>query len=320
MSQQFLPKTNSSLKQDCIAISLFCCLLFFSRHLAFEKITTHFLGGSTHDAGLYVWLMKHNWRDLWQLSWFDTRAFYPYGYSLAWSDNFILPSLLALPFVSIGASEVLAYNLILFIAQLLNGFFSYKVSSKLGASTPSAIGAGAAIMLLGVLTWNLGHPQLQFIFFAPLAILAFLKFLSSRNFASSILSGICVFLCFLTTVYYSIFCSLALLFFIALIYLLRPKALKTKDLLNLTSASLIALLILIPFALPYFSVREAFGAKKLYESFYFAANFLSYFSASPENRLYANSLSISHAEAHLFAGFILIAITASAFLRTFLIP
>ena len=320
MSQSFLPSYKNSFKRDLLAGVFLLGLLYLARCLAFSKFNSHYIGGSTHDAGLYIWLMKHNWRDLWELPWFDTRAFYPYGNALAWSDNFILPSLLAKPLLLLGLSETFAYNSILLAAQLLNGFISYKLLIRFGANTINSIGGGAAIMLLGVLTWNLGHPQLQFIFFIPLSILFFLNFLDKRNFISGFFSGFCIFLCFISTVYYAIFSCLLIGVLLVATILQRPKAIKPKELLHYVLGVCLGLLPLIPFALPYLPVREVFGARKLYEPYYFSADFLSYFSASPRNRLYSAWAKFSHAEAYLFAGFTLLIALGSAFIRTFYLP
>ena len=64
MTQGFLPAYKFSIKRDALAMLALIVLLVLARHLAFSKISSHYIGGSTHDAGLYIWLMKHNWRDL----------------------------------------------------------------------------------------------------------------------------------------------------------------------------------------------------------------------------------------------------------------
>src|SRR5690606_29944065 len=64
------------------------------RFSALLHISTHYIGGFQGDAGLYSWLTNLNSQNF-LFPWFETNGFYPYGYSLAWSDNFILPSLLA---------------------------------------------------------------------------------------------------------------------------------------------------------------------------------------------------------------------------------
>jgi hypothetical protein len=115
----FLLIYRSSARQEAQALALLAAILCLFRLPALVELGSAYLGGAQGDGGLYIWLVKSNLRDLGVLPWFNTFAFYPYSQSLAWSDNFILPSLGVGALLLSGLPFILCYNLILLLASLL---------------------------------------------------------------------------------------------------------------------------------------------------------------------------------------------------------
>src|SRR5262249_26811995 len=149
-----------------------------------------YIGGAQRDAGLYSWLMEINARDLLRMPWFSTKAFYPYAHSLAFSDNFIFPSLVASPFLEIGVPPGLVFNLIILCAELLTGYGTFRVAYALTADFASSLIAGSGFIAFAYFTAHLGHPQLQFAFFFPYFVLAFLSFFARPSYGRAFLSGL----------------------------------------------------------------------------------------------------------------------------------
>lgn len=297
-----------------IALAMLFVLVLF-RYRAISVLNTHFIGGFEGDAGLYIWLMKHNLRDLISLPWFNTRAFYPYTQSLAWSDNFILPSILALPFVELGIKLPLIYNLIILFAEFLNGYVTYRLCFLLcGFTLPSFI-AGAAFMSLAYFGENLGHPQLQFAFWIPLALICFFRFLERPNILYSFLLGLIVFFTFLTTVYFSIFIIVAIKALLLAVIIIRPRQFRLADYIKLSLGPLIGFSPIVFFVGPYLAVRETFGERAIYEAYYFSATALSYVSSSSHSIVYGWSHTLSHVEAHLFPGLLVLGLSYLGFRR-----
>ncbi len=311
----FLLQPKCAISQEMLVAGGLLLALFAFRFRALLHLNSLFLGGSEGDAGLYIWLMQSNIRDLFSVPWFNTQAFYPYTKTLAWSDNFILPALVAKPLLMLGLSLPLAYNLILLCAQFLNGFATYRLSATLTGKAFPAFVVGALFMNYSTLSGNLGHPQLQFIFWLPLSISALYGFFAAPRLSCAMRIGFLLFLSFLCTVYYTIFTAISLLALLLTTLILRPRQFSRRDLCKLTGGVLLGALPVIPFALPYFATRSVFGEREIYEAYYFSATALSYLSAAPFNLLYGATANWSHAEANLFPGFALLVLVAATFPR-----
>ena len=314
-SADFLLKTKRPPSHEFLVLAgMLACLVVF-RFQALRHINSLFLGGSEGDAGLYIWLVQSNVRDLFTLPWFNTQAFYPYTQSLAWSDNFILPALLAKPLLWLGLSLPLSYNLLLLLAYVLNGYATYHLCVKLTGKPFAAFVMGVLFMNYSTLTGNLGHPQLQFIFWLPLCISALYDFFAAPRLAAALRIGFLLFLSFLCTVYYTLFSAIAVIALIGCTLLLRPRQFTRRDLALLGSGIALGALPALPFVLPYLSVRSVFGEREIYEAYYFSASALSYLSAGPLSFLYKGTAPWSHAEANLFPGFAVLVLVVAAFPR-----
>lgn len=274
------------------------------RWSALDLLSTAYIGGAEQDAGLYIWLTENN------VSWFEgdlagrlfeTNSFYPYGRGLAWSDNYLLPSLIAWPFLRFGFSLPLAWNLISLAVLFLNGWCTSYVSLRLTGRTVASIAAGMLFVSYQSLHGHVGHPQLQWAFYIPLGALFFLKAMKAPTPSAGILLGLLVTATFLTTVYYSLF--IVLLCIALWVPLLVARTHQTiKATRTLLWSLPLGLLPLSPFLPPYLEVKDTFGKRGLHESYSFAASLISYLSASPFNNLYGDTSKWSHSEAQLFPG------------------
>lgn len=301
-NKSYLPDYHLNLKQNIIAIFLFSALLFAYRYLTFFKIQTHYLGTPDADAGLYVWLFKTNLRDLFELLWFNTKAFYPYTQSLAWSDNFILPAMLGLPLVKLGVPIIIAYNIIILLANFLNGYLTFRFAYQISSHYIGSLISGIVFFSFPFLTLHLGHPQLQFAFWIPLTLIFYCKFFYKPCFVYGFLTGLMVFLSFLTTVYYTIF-ILMLLEVIFIAFLVQKwNFFKPANLIKLSLSFIVGFLPVLFFVIPYLYVKETFPARTLRDSILFSADFLSYFRSPPFSLFHSYSSGSGHYEAMLFPG------------------
>lgn len=327
-----------SIKQELFAVLILALTLAAFRWKIFSQFNSAFLGGAERDAGLYLWLVQTNLKNFndWFFllsknlpnhflsdggtpflynSWFQSKAFYPYGYSLAFSDNFLLPALAINCLQKCGVSFAAAWNSLILAATFLSGYLTYKLADKLnGALLPSLL-AGIAFMTIPWQSEHLGHPQLQFTFFIPLSCLLLFNYLNRASLLKSVLLGICIAAAFATTAYYAILTALYLALLVLGLLCTQKELLKTSSLIKLAIGVAIGLIPAIPVILPYISVREVFGSRFIYEAYYFAATPLSYFSAPIFNWLYGSLTSVfSHSEAHLFMSFYILISTVVFFI------
>ncbi|MBX7138010.1 MAG: hypothetical protein K1X83_08510 [Oligoflexia bacterium] len=302
-SRSFLPLAYPSVKRSLAALAVITALLIGLRWQAVSHLSSHYLGGFEGDGGLYVWLTENAWRDLTERPWFNTGAFYPYGKSLAWSDNYILPSLSAALLERLGSSPVAAYNLTLLGAAALTAFCTFLLAHALTRRFDAGLFAGIAVLSLSYFASNLGHPQLQLFFWVPLGLLFLFRFMARPNLGDAVVCGVTAAGSFLCAIYYAIFLIASYAVLLGALVLLRPWYLARREWIGLAAALLIGFSPALPFVFPYVAVKSAFGARGLYESFYFSATALSYFSAAPLNFLYSSTAALSHSEAWLFPGF-----------------
>ena len=294
------------------ALGCYVLLLTLFRWEALRHFSTALLGGFDGDAGLLSWLLEVGWNGLRS---FDTPAFYPYGQTLAWSDNFILPSLIFHLLQGLNASTIEATNILMLGAALLNGYAAWSLCFALSGSQFGALFGGASFMLAPYLTAQLGHPQLQFAFFLPTGVHMLFRFIAHSTFLSALGFGLTVALAFLTTVYYTIFLGLGALFLVLPLFALRPERLSRRTIGVFVLGSLLGALPISPLIPPYLSIKDAFGSRGLYEAYYFAANGLSAVAASPLHALFGFTSSLAQSEAQLFPGLVLLVALTFALLR-----
>lgn len=298
----------------------FVALTIFLRFRAVASLNSHVLGGAERDAGLYLWLTEAFHHALANSPSFadlisavlNLPGFFPYTLTLAWSDNFLLPAALASLFAHFTLTPIGAYNVVLLLAQFLNGLSMFVLCLRLTASPHAAVFAGSIWASSSFFTAHLGHPQLQFALWFPLGTLLLLRSVESMQFRSWFLCGLTIVGAFLTTVYYAIFLAFLFFLLLGLLCVLRPQVLTRlvhpAPLLGLGLSAL----ILSPFLLPYLSVQSVFGTRYLHEPHYFSAHLVSYFSASTYHWLFGWTSQFSHSEAHLWVGLTTVAVCLMA--------
>jgi hypothetical protein len=279
-------------------------LLVFVTHIHWMGfLSSHFIGGSQGDGGLYVWLTAsfHHFPNLALRG--ESHVFYPYPLTRAWSDSFLLPSALASVLLSCGVSLAAAYNTVYIAALVFNGLGVLALCRALAVEWMPSFFAAAAFACSSYLTGNFGHPQLQFFFWVPLA---WACVIGSRN--SSMLrwfvAGLCVAASFYCAVYYAIFAALGLGVIWLFSLQLDWRSFKEAGL----RASAMGLGALpIAWLLPsYLQVKDTFGSRGLYEADAFAASGLSYLSFPAFNWLFGFTSQWTHTEATLCAGFLVL--------------
>ncbi len=317
MAEIFLKLETPDRKRDALASLALLAVLVVFRWRVFENFTTHLVGGSEADAGLYAWLIQSAIDDLFSNPWFTTSAFYPYGESLAWSDNFLLPAALAWPFLKAGAAVPVVWNSLFLAAHFLAGFFCYRLVFLLFASFTPSLVSGLIFLTSPVVSAHAGHPQLQFTFFFPFTAILVFRFLEAPSFLRAVLLSLAGGLAFLCSVYYSVFACLLAFLLLTSAVILRPSSLKARDYGILAAGVLAGSIPLIPFIIPYIHVGEAFGGRALFEAYHFSASLSSFVSASGWSHLYGGTSSFTHDEAHLFAGVVVYLLAGAAVARLF---
>lgn len=293
------------------AFLLLIAALLAARPEILEYFSVRYLGGAEGDAGLYVWLVHSFLQDPLLAFRYESAAMYPYPLSRAWSDNFLLPSICVWVLTKCGVAVVPAYNTVVISVLALNGVSLYSVSKRLRLPEIWAFGVGIAAMLSSVVLGNLGHPQLIYLFWLPLIWMPWLS--TSRSLISILSSGIALTGAFYCSVYFAIFGALGVVALAPFWIKDFTRDLKPSSWLSLAqqlsiraSIFFVGVIPIIPSIPYYLKVREAFGARHLYEPYFFAATGYSYLAFPPLNLWFGSSASLSHGEAFLGTSYLLL--------------
>jgi len=283
--------------------------LIFISHLAWiGHLSSHFIGGSQGDSGLYVWLAASFHADPIQAMHGESSILYPYPLTRSWSDSFLLPSAIVSLLISCGLSLERAYNALFITTLALNGLGVMALARALRLVWIPSFCAGSAFACSSYLTGNFGHPQLQFFFWVPLAWACVLTARDSGPLRWFI-AGLCVSASFYCAVYYALFAALGLGVICLLSF--QPK----EQIIGAISRRVLALtvgLLPIGWLLPsYLRVKGLFGSRGLYEADAFAASGLSYLSFPSFNRLFGSTSHWTHNEANLCAGFVCLSLAVA---------
>jgi hypothetical protein len=209
------------------------------------------------DGRLNAWILAWAGHALWTepTRVFQAPSFYPLPDTLAFSENLLLPGLLAAPAGALGG-PILAYNLVLLVSLVLSGLGTYLLVRRAGGDRLGAF-VGGAVFAAGPHRWTrLPHIQAQVTVFLPLALLALDRFWERRTLRRALLVGLLVALQGLSSVYLGAITAAAVALAVAVGLF---GGLRARDLLRLSAGFLLAAAILWPAAEPYFRMRDFEG-------------------------------------------------------------
>jgi hypothetical protein len=227
----------------------------------------------------------------WRLAWvahqlpreplrlFDANIFYPDRRTLAFSDAMIVPSLTVAPLVWLGVHQVIAYNILLLSGFVLSGIGMFVLVRSLTGHIGAALLAGLVFAFLPYRYMHYSHVELQQVQWMPLCLWALHRTVATGRIRDGILAGVFFTLQTLSSLYYGIFFAtyLAVVAPIVLLGTDRAKAMRAAR--PLAAGFVLAMLLTIPFTIPYIRAREAVGERKTED--------IQSYSATPSNYLAA---------------------------------
>src|SRR5262245_52421697 len=116
---------------------------------------------------------------------FDANIFYPEKHTLAYSEPLIVQGVLAAPLIWLGASPVLAYNLLLLSGLALTGWTMAMVVARWTGDDVAGAVAGMIFAFNAHTLTRLPHLQAQHAEFLPLALLCLDQFLWQPRWSSA---------------------------------------------------------------------------------------------------------------------------------------
>jgi len=242
--------------------------------------------------------------------------FYPYPYTLYFSENLLGAALLAAPVITATGNPILAYNILFIGAFALAAAATYLLVWSLTQDPEAAVLAG---VLFAGMTLRFGpSPQLQVLlnFGIPLSLFFLFRLFRNGRVREGIGLGLSVALQTLISIYHGLFLLLGLLVLSTerLVHSRIPRRVAGSGLLL---AIVLAGGILIPILWPYVEAHRYVGGRSLGDQ---AAFGLLSFLLVPHGHLYARMPVFGeiHRYAHvetLFPGWVALGLAAAGLLR-----
>jgi hypothetical protein len=186
---------------------------------------------------------------------FQAPIFHPLPDALAFSENLLLPAILAAPATLLGG-PVLGYNLVLLLSTVVSGLGAQLLVRRASGDRLAAFVAGA-FFAVGSHRWiRMAHLHAEVTLFLPFALLALDRFWQRRTLGRALLVGVFLALQGLSSVYLGAITALALLAAVALAVV---AGLRVRDAARLLAGIALAGVLMAPVARPYFRMRSFQG-------------------------------------------------------------
>ncbi|MEW5982380.1 MAG: hypothetical protein AB1806_08415 [Acidobacteriota bacterium] len=250
------------------AARLIVCLALAVIHtwplaLAPDRLSRHDNADTMLNEWIVAWVVHQAPRDPAAL--FDANIFYPERRTLAFSEHLVVQSAMAAPMIWLGASPVLAYNLLLMLGLALSAWAMWVTMERWTGSDAAGAAAGSLLAFNAHTLTRLPHVQALHLEFLPLAWLALDSLLRRPHLRTAIALGLLAAAQALTSNYQLVFTALALVVSVAV----RPRewacphSRRTLGFLLLAGA--VATMLVGPSLVPYYLARQEQGLTRSIE-------------------------------------------------------
>jgi hypothetical protein len=218
----------------------------------------------TSDSLLNLWITNWQAHQLLTspLQLFDTNIFYPYPNTLAYSEILFPNVLLSVPIFALTDNPLLTYNLMFLLSFILSAFGLYLLAYRLSGNRYAAFLAGLVFAFSPYRAGHLSQLQLLTMQWMPLALLYLDRYLGRRRAKDGLL--FCAFFvaqC-LSSFYYAFYMGLAVGLYLLCYFVLRWRGISLSLILRLALLGGLIVVLILPFALPYFRVNRALGVER----------------------------------------------------------
>jgi hypothetical protein len=244
-------------------------LFFVALSIAMTWPLARHLARAVHDFGdpylnvfvldWDVYAMTHRGAHL-----FDAPDFYPNKTTLAFTEHMLGVAVFAAPLRWLGLGPITTYNILLILGFAFTGFATYLLGRMVSGSIGAGIVAGIFAAFVPWRFVQLTHFQFAWAGWLPLMLAALLHYAKRPTWRNAALFGAAFFLNGWTNLHYFAFGAFAIA--IAAVILecgghaaaLRPTAAARPPRSRIVVATVIALILLLPFLLPYRTAMQRY--------------------------------------------------------------
>lgn len=248
-----------------LILLLFLLLTFRATLPLIFHLRTHVagvdLGDPLHILSVIGWnyhSLTHGFKNYW-----NPPYFYPHEFTLAYSEHFFVPSLLAVPIIYVTGDLILAYNVLFMFSFTLCAFGNFLLIRYLTGSRLAGILGGIELAYSTYMLSNFA--QLPYIVaqWIPFAFLYLLKFFEDRTYKSWLLFILFYLLQVLSSAYYGLFLTIFAGVFV-LAFGVKQNLFRTP---KFWKQLLLSLILLLPisgfFFYPYLEVKARWDSKEI---------------------------------------------------------
>jgi hypothetical protein len=261
------------------------------------------------DPALNTWILWWNSQAVpFTERWWSPPIFFPEGDMLALSETLLGLTPVTTPLQWLGASPVLAYNLVLLLSYPTAALAAHALTFRLTRRHDAAFIAGMAFGFGPYRAGQLSHIQMMVTFWLPLGLLALHIFTDRGRWRWAVLAGLCWAGAGLTTGYFLVYFPVLIACWMA--WFARSVR---AWVVPLTSFALAALLM-APLLLAYQQKQQSFGLSRgIGEIETFSADLTSVWAATRRGDLVASWWTLEpKAEGELYPGVIVLGLVLVA--------
>lgn len=240
------------------------------------------------DPYFSVWRLSHVAHALsrWPIRLFDGNIFHPASNTLAYSDATLLQGIVAAPLLWAGLSPTLVYNLVLLAGVVGSGCGMFVLARHLTGAVAPALVAVVVFTALPYRVEHMMHLELQWAMFMPLALWSVHRTVETGRWRFGLLTGLLLWLQFLSCVYYGVFLCLTLVVFVPVLILVSNGSAWRTAAPRLLAGAAVGALLTLPYALRYVDASRELGGRNAVEIARYSARAVSYLATSGFNWLW----------------------------------
>ncbi len=292
-------------------------LLFISLFLVLTALMTWpwvtFVENATPDAGdpyLNAWILWQCFHGFFNdpLNLFHANIFFPYRYSLAFSEHNFGLAVPLFPLFAIGLRPLTIHGILMLLGFAFSGYGAFRLTRTLSGSGGAAFISGIGFAFVLYRFHHLSHVNYTFSAWMPLTLEAAILFIRERTPQKAVWLGVSFLFLGLSCIHWFVL-SLIPLGLTALFAATEARALTDKRFWISGVLSMgISAALLAPFFWPYLKVKKLYGLTRgIKEVLPFSALPIHWISPDPRSKVWAGFFGTSSpGELCLFPGMLLL--------------
>jgi hypothetical protein len=264
---------------------------------------------------------------IWRLAWvahvlptapqhlFDANIFHPHLRTLAYSDAMLIEALLAAPWLWAGVNPILVYNVLLLVGIVSSGLGMFLLVRHLTGDVDAALVSAVVFTLVPYRIEHFMHLELQWTVWMPLTLLAVHRTFEEGSLRFGVLTGALLWLQIASCVYYGAFLGI-MVAALAVLLMVGQRNLARRAILPLALGAIVAVILTLPYAVPYIENTRVLGPRDPGEVANFSARLDSFFLTPQQNWIWGwTAFKFGGNELHLFPGVAAIGLAVLALAR-----